>query len=480
VVVAVLLGSAGAAAADPQDFTLMAGVPSRLLNGADQPGWISAWIRTGGRLTVTEQMFSLGDGQGDDTARFGRAMLIHDLNHDGFDDLIAGAPGSPGKGPEDVPGHVNIIFGSADGLTSTGAITLTTQADPGDEFGTSLSLSTRTTWEGSRSPNLDLWVGAPGHDVGGKADAGAIFRYTIRDDGPGNRTASFMQMITEGGVVPGSAEAGDRFGEVLTGYADNGTVVGVPREDVGSRKDAGAMVRLRIDDEAGWVANSPSWTQNSPGVPGVAEAGDRFGASVAAHGRVVGVPGEDIGTIKDAGGVQLFTDSVYPNVFSLVPSVAYSQSSAGIPGINETGDLFGASVTTGVFQCLEHNSIAIGAPGEDVGAIRNAGTVTMVLLPESGVKLKDCPAKGFSQGNGLPGTAEIGDQLGTAVSKQPGDPELEEDMRDAVVIGVPGENVGKLADAGWIVLGTGSAARNYGFRASAIQNLRLGSFFPSW
>ena len=74
-----------------------------------------------------------------------------------------------------------------------------------------------------------------------------------------------------------AAEAGDQFGAVLTtgdfngdGYAD--LAVGVPGEDVGSISDAGA-VHVLYGSVSGLTSTwDQLWTQDSPGVPGVAQA----------------------------------------------------------------------------------------------------------------------------------------------------------------------------------------------------------------
>ena len=67
-----------------------------------------------------------------------------------------------------------------------------------------------------------------------------------------------------------------------------------------------------------WEAST--YTQDSPGVAGAVEAGDRFGASLAVGNRdihavgafrriAVGLPGEDLGAINAAGAVNLFKAS---------------------------------------------------------------------------------------------------------------------------------------------------------------------------
>ena len=83
---------------------------------------------------------------------------------------------------------------------------------------------------------------------------------------------------------------------------------------------------VRPVKSAGWVGlivavegetRMSSVTQSSIGVPGAAETGDRFGAAVSlnyligAKGIVdlaVGVPGEDIGSVADAGSVTIVQD----------------------------------------------------------------------------------------------------------------------------------------------------------------------------
>ena len=70
-------------------------------------------------------------------------------------------------------------------------------------------------------------------------------------------------------------------------------LVGAPGEDVGSRRDAG-MVQT--------IGTGKGWSQNSKGVPGSAETGDRLGASLGgspatgATRSLIGIPGEDAST----------------------------------------------------------------------------------------------------------------------------------------------------------------------------------------
>ena len=102
-------------------------------------------------------------------------------------------------------------------------------------------------------------------------------------------------------------------------------------------------------------AGNQLWTQDSPGILGVGESdtstftGDGFGEAVAAanFGKgsqadlAVGVPGEDVGTIVDAGAVNLLYGS--PSGLTASGNQLWHQNSPGIAGIAEPFDRFGGT-----------------------------------------------------------------------------------------------------------------------------------------
>jgi hypothetical protein len=85
--------------------------------------------------------------------------------------------------------------------------------------------------------------------------------------------------------VPGVDESGDNFGDALAigdvtgdGYPD--LAIGVSGEDVGAIDTAGGAVLLRGSRSGLTTSGAQSFTQNTAGIPGTAEAIDSFGGAV--------------------------------------------------------------------------------------------------------------------------------------------------------------------------------------------------------
>ena len=152
-------------------------------------------------------------------------------------------------------------------------------------------------------------------------------------------TSGGVQEGLQGDWLPARAEPGDRFGASITLSADgNRIVVGAPGEDVNSIKDAGAVSVLSLCDSCpGGADLYATLDQNSSGVPGSARAGSQFGATVAQRpnitgGYVVGAPGESVGGHGGAGAV-----IVMPIKGT---GQELHQDSPGVPGGAENGDRF--------------------------------------------------------------------------------------------------------------------------------------------
>lgn len=121
-------------------------------------------------------------------------------------------------------------------------------------------------------------------------------------------------------AVTGTAAAADHAAPAANGrqgdfngdgYRD--LAVAAPSATVDGKKGAGAVTVLYGSAHGVDASRRTTLTQNSPGVPGAAEAGDLFGASLATGDfnsdgfadLAVSAPYEDISTDADAGTVQI-------------------------------------------------------------------------------------------------------------------------------------------------------------------------------
>ncbi|MEG8276495.1 FG-GAP-like repeat-containing protein [Streptomyces sp. AHA2] len=146
--------------------------------------------------------------------------------------------------------------------------------------------------------------------------------------------------------VPGAGEADDAFGSAVStgdvngdGYAD--VVVSAPGEDVGSARDAGSVTVLFGSASGLRTATGvKSYTQDTAGVPGSAESGDRFGSSVGLtdvtkDGKAdlaVGVSGEN-----DTGGLWTLRGSASGLTTSGAQGI--TSSGAGLKGYTGLGSV---------------------------------------------------------------------------------------------------------------------------------------------
>ncbi len=385
---------------------------------------------------------------------FGSAVALADLDGDGCDDMIVGAPGTL-----DGAGRVYVVSGSPAGFDGKFRFTLDGGSSPADRFGSAIAVA-----ENPNLPGFDLWVGSPDDSPGAVARAGSVTHFTVRAPA-GQVQITEVETISQATAgVPGSAEVDDHFGAVLSATG-GGVLVGVPNEDIGRAADAGAVVFIRNPDTDPGFDDAVSITQDTAGVAGTPEAGDRFGAAVAAgfDHALVGVPGEDLGRVRDAGAVQTFRQPFPASV--PVPVASVTQDSRGIPGAAEAGDQLGAAVLLGRnVGCVEGVTQAVaGAPGEDIrvsGTNRvDAGTVLVLPLTAA----EACPVRYDDQSTVLSGTPETGDRLGRTLGLGRIRDDHDDETGDRAFIGVPNEDRGTVSNAGIVqstASGTGADAND--------------------
>jgi hypothetical protein len=378
--------------------------------------------------------------------RFGAALATGDLNGDGFADLAVGAPGEDFGDAQSTrdSGAVAVLFGTSGGLTTAGDWLVSPGTARGDQFGAAVAVG---PFDGTAG--ADLAVGAPGTDVGAAADAGAVVVVGGASAEPGPRFAQGS------GGVGGAAESGDRFGASLastdlSGDGHPDLVAGAPREAVGTAAGAGSVVYLPGSAGGLTAAGNRVYVQGGGGLGGRAESGDRFGEVLAtgqANGGgpadlVVGAPGENLAAAAGAGAVSvLYGASGGP---STATDQLFYQGAGGIPDAPETNDGFGSALAVGDLDGDSFPDLAVGVPGEEYFANTDVGDV--ILLHGTAGGLSGAGAQSMQREISNIGSNEAGDHIGSALAAR----DFDADGAGDLVVGMPGEDIDKLRDAGAI------------------------------
>jgi hypothetical protein len=348
---------------------------------------------------------------------FGSALASGDFNGDGFTDLAIGAPnegvfdrinfGSPHAGA----GAVTVIYGSANGLTTTDPSThapqFLTLANTDDTCLTFLFCETlldnahfgqSLTWGNFNGDHLngnilgDLAIGAPrAQDRDHSLGQGAIVIVWGRSSGlASDNTGSSLFFNTCCVDTVGSQSNSDAWGSALSsgdfdGDGNSDLAIGVPGRVVNGATGAGAVFILtKIVSTHNFTLHAVS--EGSIFGTGSTHANAGFGGVLAS--------GDFDGDLKSDLAIGLVNSgqSSTPNDGALV--VLYG-ASAGIVdasrrqaisannfhGTGETGASFAGALVAGDFDGDGPSDLVIGVPGKDITVTRNGQSVA---LPNAG------------------------------------------------------------------------------------------------
>ncbi|MGC9394760.1 MAG: integrin alpha [Anaerolineae bacterium] len=187
-----------------------------------------------------------------------------DVNGDTYDDVIVGASGY--SNGEDLGGMIYVFLGASSGLTTTPVFT----AD-GNQTSALFGYSVGMAGDVNGDTYDDILVGAPGYNISGTLDAGAVFIFYGATDGISTTYTAIYGDQSNARYGHAVSTAGDVNGD---GYDD--ILVGAPLYDTETLDSAGAAF-VYLGSATG-VITTPHRQLYGDGV------GAQFGAAVGAVG----------------------------------------------------------------------------------------------------------------------------------------------------------------------------------------------------
>lgn len=164
----------------------------------------------------------------------------------------------------------------------------------------------------------------------------------------------------------------------------------------------------------------------------------------------VGVPDESLGSIYEAGGVNV----IYGSGSGLTASQNrfWSRASAGVLGSPVALAAFGVAVATGDFNHDGYSDLAVSAPNDPVGSVASAGSVTVLYGSSTGLGATGNQLWSRDSG-GVTGTAADGDLFGQVLAAR----DFNSDGYTDLAIGIPGAQASG-GDAGAVTILYGSSS----------------------
>ncbi|MEU4170025.1 integrin alpha [Streptomyces sp. NPDC026665] len=201
----------------------------------------------------------------------------------------------------------------------------------------------------------------------------------------------------------------DGYGDIVVGRSAPGGA-----GDAGAATKGGGLSVVHGGPAGVSATRKPVWiSQDTPGVPGTDEKGDGMGTGLSLGDTdgdgyldvATGLPGEDLGTTVDAGGVLVLRGGA--SGLTGTGAKSFTQSTTGVPGTAEKLDRFGAETALVDGDGDKRDGLIVGDPAENAGT----GAVWTFSARSGGITASGSVSFGGAT-LGLPGSAGFGHALG--------------------------------------------------------------------
>jgi len=279
--------------------------------------------------------------------------------------------------------------------------------------------------------------------------------------------------LTQAGPIAGDPEAGDHFGAAVAagdfnadGFAD--IAIGVPGEDAMddqgiTHPDAGKINVVYGSASGLNTADNQLWSQVGNALKGDLGDDEAFGSSLASADfngdgfadLAIGVSHDLVGSATGAGAVNVLYGTADGLQVTAPEDQLWTQNSNSVTGKSEAGDAFGTALAAGDFNGDGETDLAIGAPGEDLEPLTDAGAATVLYGTGAGLQATSPNDQMWDQDStGVAGTSAKNDALSASLAA--GD--FNGDGFADLAMGVPGKTLGSATKAGLVSVLYGTSA----------------------